>query len=400
MIHKNKLQAIFFILPGFLGFFAARILADSIPAQADIFQVLSATSYLLYLWGSYNLTVGKGYSKWYMLLFLVPFFPTVIVMLLLRDRNKDAEKQQESRISKIVLYLTSFFCVWFGVILCLHIGIKIFVIPTLNHIKTTYHELRLPSQHEVSDSGISISDLKMGQIAEGTEMICAVPLFNNHEVKGINLVLYNGDEHAGNILIRTVADDLKVNDEMHGAINKYLYFCLFFNSSRSELYKRVYLAQPEDFSAWNLVKDIRVFYCLIEKAIRLPFYLKGGKVCQFTTNNVEGILTFGQDGKKTFVDMYFTKNNVFYDVVVVAKCPLDIHSFLRSVSVIDSKGRSADSRRDVELVTNLARKVTLDDLEESLKLVEQKIAAGYKIKDQDLRAEAQYQRSKTSRGTP
>jgi len=77
MIQKNKIKAVAAIIPGLIISIVAAYLSKSSPESSLIFDFICVVAYVVYIWGCYHLLIGKGYSKWYLLLIFIPFLPTI-----------------------------------------------------------------------------------------------------------------------------------------------------------------------------------------------------------------------------------------------------------------------------------------------------------------------------------
>jgi hypothetical protein len=109
----------------------------------------------------------------------------------------------------IVITLSACACFWFGGIACLNIIMKIFVVPALSRLEIPARELRLSETHSNGDD-IYLMGLKTRHPVQGLTANAIAPIFENHSLEGLGIFLNNGNNPAGNILIRRYPDDLSI----------------------------------------------------------------------------------------------------------------------------------------------------------------------------------------------
>jgi len=414
MIQKNKIRAVATIIPGFTLGIVAAYLSKSNPDSSLLFDFISLAGYIVYMWGCYHLLIGKGHSKWYMLLILIPLIPGVIIVLLLRDRNKHLNNSPTNKILNIIIAISVFACFWFSSIALLYGIMKIFVAPTMNKLALPpVREQVLPVTHVDGDE-IYLLGLKIRHPVQGLIANVVSPIFENHKLNGVCVFLNNGNIHAGNMLIDRHADDMSSADpETTNYFNiipkqKFFNYTILFNNSKYNLIDKMFNTNMSDFSWYNLFKDIRVVYILINKAIFYPHY--SGKIGLFhvTTDCISGYLIKGEYGKdkngntKYISELWFSKNGYLFQITIIDKNNVDFSEFISNLCASsESEANSIISNynpltisKDIMLASKLSKKVAIEDLENTMALIEAHKKAGHKASNiDDLNKEILYLKS-------
>ena len=334
-----------------------------------------------------------------MLLILIPFIPGVIIVLLLRDRNKHLNDSSTNKILNIIISVSVFACFWFGSIALLYGTIKIFVMPTMNKLALPPVKGQiLPISHTDGDD-ICLMGLKIKHPVQGLTANVISPIFNNHSLEGVCIFLNDRNTHAGNIFIYKHPDNMRVKCDYILPSNVILNSIIMFNMSRYDLIDKFMRADVSDFSLWNLFYDIKLLYMLINKAIFLPYFCEKSPVFNIKTDHFSGYLFTGKFLKENYIkQLVFAKNGYLYEVTIRDKNNKDFSEFLSNLSVasdsdaediLNSYSKRAVSK-DIELASKLSRKVNIEDLENIIALIGQHKAAGDKTPKTDLNKELLY----------
>jgi hypothetical protein len=348
MIQKNKIRAVATIIPGFTLGIVTACLSKSNPESSLLYDFISLTGYIVYMWGCYHLIIGKGHSKWYMLLILIPFIPGVIIVLLLRDRNKHLNDSPTNKILNVIIAVSVFACFWFGSIALLYGVIKIFVAPTMG--KLALDKMALPPAKEqvlpvthVDSDEIYLMGLKIKHPVQGLTANVVSPIFEDHKLNGVSVFLNNENIHAANMLIYRHPDDMSSADpkatDYFNLIPKQKFFnyAILFNNSKSNLIDKMLNTNMSDFSWYNLFKDIRVVYILINKAIFHPQYSGDVGLFHVTTDCFLGYLSKGEYGKdkngntKYIRELWFSKNGYLFQITIIDKNNVDFTEFISNL---------------------------------------------------------------------
>jgi len=414
MIQKNKIRAVATIMPGLTLSIITAYLSKSNPDSSLLFDFISLVGYFVYMWGCYHLLIGKGHSRWYMLLLLIPLIPSVIIFLLLQDRNKHLNDSTTNKILNIIVAFSVFACFWFVSITLLYGIMKVFVAPTMNKLALPpVREHVLPNTHVDGDE-IFLMGLKIKHPVQGLVANIVSPIFENHKLNGVSIFLNNGNIHAGNMLIYRHPDDMSSADpKTTNYFNiipkqKFFNYIILFNNSKFNLIDKMFNTNMSDFSWYNLFNDIRVVYILINKAIFFPQY--SGKVGLFhvTTDCISGYLIKGEYGKdkygntKYISELSFSKKGYLFQITIIDKSNVDYSQFISNLSASsESEVNSIINNynpfyisKDIMLGSKLCQKVTIEELENIVASIEAHKQAGHKAPNiDDLNKEILYLKS-------
>ena len=162
--------------------------------------------------------------------------PTILVYLLLRDKNKNYQIDLKvNKILNIIIIVSSVFIIWFGSIACLRIFMKIFIVPTLSRLEIKSQDLRL-SQSSSSGSDIVFMNLKFKHPIQNLTVNTVSPIFEDHILNTISIFLNNENKHAANILISKYSDNINTieQNEIFPKL-KLLNYIIMFNGSKYHL---------------------------------------------------------------------------------------------------------------------------------------------------------------------
>lgn len=405
MIFKNKIRAVVSIPIGLLVVFCAAVLHVSQPEFRTILDVTMLTGYSIYLWGCFDVIEGKGYSKWLtFLFFIIPAIPGLIILLLLRDRNREERSVAEKKATRLAIALTTVTCLWVGSIFVLRVFLDIFVVPVLSQWDNTVRELRLPASRNSSDE-VYLMGLKMRLPEQGLTTGSVVPRFDHHhQLQGMVIFFNDGHTPTSLLLLDRHPDELGAEQIEFTPPSVTLYNILFFNNSRFHFIDAMYRVRLSDFSWWNPIHDIRLAYILLEKALMFPLTYGGGASYRLETGSISAYLfRHKTQDDKYITRLFFKKGNSFYDIVTQDRRDCDYGAMLSSIHVASEAeaeriiegyaARGVD--REIELASRMSLKVTSDHLEEMIRRIEQHQSMGEKTirKIAHLKAELAYLKS-------
>lgn len=397
MIFRNKIRAIVSIPLGLLLSACAGILKVTNPEFTVIADIAIFTGYIIYLWGCLDLVTGKGYSKWLMLLVIVPVVPGLIILLFLRDRNREPRTAAERKATRVAIALTATVCLWMGSIITMRVILDIFVEPVLCKLEQPVHELNLQAARSGGEE-FYLMGLKMKFPRELPPVGSVAPYFDNHRLKGMAVLLDDGNGAAGILLDRDTDQLRQERVKEYSPIGRILYNTLFLDNSRFGFVDRMFRARRDDFSWWNPIHDIRQTYLLVVKAIMLPGWHKDASLYRLQTNCLSGYLAKGMSINSKYVtQLLFEDGSNFYNITIIDKQDRDYSDLLSAICVasdaeadriIDSYA-ARDVPREIELASRMSRKVTKEYLNEMISLIERRQAAGERtIRDTgDLKSE-------------
>ncbi len=387
MILRSKVRAALSIGPGITLQFCGAILEPSKPEWSLALNITTLIGWAIYTWGCFYLITGKGYSKWLTPLAILSL-PGLIILLLLPDRNRQVSQPATKRV-RAAIVLTWIACVWMGSIFTLNAVISIFADPVLQQVDTTVHETQLP----VATTDVGEVFLMGLRLPFSPELFSGsfFPMFENHRMNHMSVAV--GDKEAivrGMLLYRDP-------DQVMPENGNWLYRAFFPNSRFGDL-DRMYRAQRDDFSWWNLIGDIWLTYVLVEKAVLVPPWLEHGKLYHLETQCYSGYLVKGENAKGKYItQLMFEKNGNFYDLYIFDQSDRDYNDLISSICVAGEleaeriiksyAGRGV--AREIELASLLSRKLTKEHLAEMIGLIEQHRAAGDRTTGNidDLKAE-------------
>jgi hypothetical protein len=401
MIPKNKVRAVSTIIPGLILFIVAVVLSRRIPNSSLVFDVIAIAGHIIYIWGCYNLLLGKGQSKWYMVLIFIPIIPSLIIFILLRDRHKHLDDASLNKKLNLAIALSVSACIWFGSIALLYATMEIFAVPTLAKLALKPISKQVLPAIQTSGDEIYLMGLKVNHPVQGLNANIIAPMFENNLLEGVSIFLNKGNTHECNILIYKYPDDMSVKCGFMLPSNKIINTIIMFNGSRYDLIDKMMRADVSDFSWWNLLYDIRLVYVLVNKAIYVPIYCEKRPIFSIKTDYLSGYLLKGKLLKRNIQELLFAENGYFYNVVILDKNNRDFSEFLSNLSVASESDEAGilnsyskrSVSKDIELASRLSRKVTLEDLGNCIALIEQHKAAGEKTPNFDFHKELLYLKS-------
>ena len=401
MIPKNKVRAVSTIIPGLILFIVAEVLSRRLPNSSLVFDFIAIAGQIIYIWGCYNLLIGKGQSKWYMILLFIPFIPGLIIIILLRDKHKHLDDIALNKKLNIAIALSVSACIWFGSIALLYAAMEIFVVPTLAKLGLKPISKQVLPAMQTDGDKIYLMGLKVNHPIQGLNANVIAPIFENNALEGVSIFLNKGKTHECNILIYKYPDDMSVKCGFMLPSNKILNTIIMFNGSRYDLIDNMLRAEVSDFSCWNLLYDIRLVYVLVNKAIYVPMYCEKSPIFSIKTDYLSGYLLKGKLSKRNIQELLFAKNGYFYNIVILDKNSRDFSGFLSNLSVASESDAAGilnnyskrPVSKDIEVASRLSRKVTIEDLENCIALIEQHKAVGEKTPNLDFHKELLYLKS-------
>jgi hypothetical protein len=290
--------------------------------------------------------------------------------------------------TKTTLLITLVICIgwWFIAVFCLHIYRQVFVMPALNVLEYQVAELSLNGSHN-DEKDICIMGLRMSGSPAGLSIGSAVPFFADHRVSHISLFLFKNGVHACNVIVTACPDKIYSKGSLVPPSNKALDKIFLSGNSISAYMDQIHKAKLKDISWLNLIHDAKITYLLTMKSIITPFWYNKGKVWHIQKSNFSGYLAEGKDFQSRDIkELTFSQDGILYQIIIVDRSGCDFTDFMRSIrpvrqpeadEIINGYFKN-EMPRDIVVASKISNRLTADDLEESVSLIEKHQSRGEK----------------------